>query len=212
MYRKTISALVVLAVTASLATAYDILPPVLWERGAEGTTLQIWEFNAEVNPVPPDVVENPFGDPLATIVGSDQGTDQFDPLWLAEDGGHVGVWRTGGLIQLYVPNAPTPNRWKWIWLQITYNAGNDYSPVIQTEPAWVQKDLVYSLDAGGGYKHDTYFIAIPDNPEVEWITILPAFCALYVDEIVVDTICIPEPAAVALISLGGVFLFRRRRR
>jgi len=216
MYRKTISALVVLAVTACFATADDLIPPP-WERGAPGTTLQVWEFNTPDNPVPPDLFGNPFGDPLATIVGAGQvvaGQDavQFDPLWLPEDQGHVGVWRTEGYVDLYVPNAPVPNPWKWIWLQIVYNAGNDYSPLILTEPSYAASELVYSTEVAGGYKYDAYFIAIEENPRAEWIRILPPFCAIYVDEIVLDTICIPEPAAVAMVSLGGLFLLRRRRR
>jgi len=211
MLHKTISALVVLAVTASFATADDLIPPP-WQRGAEGTTLQVWEFNTSVNPVPPDLVGNPFGDPFAIIIGSGQGTDQFDPLWLAEDAQHVGVWRTEGYVALWLPNAPIPRQWKWIWLQITYNAGNDYSPLILSDPPYMTSELVYSSDAGGGYKHDTYSIIIEENPVGEAVIMLPPFCALYVDEIVVDTWCVPEPAAVALISLGGVFLLRRRRR
>lgn len=211
MYRKTLVALVVLAVTAFSATADDIVPPP-WERGAEGTTVQVWEFNSPDNPALPDLVGNDFGDPFAIIIGSEPGTNQLDPLWLPDHENHTGVWRTEGYVALWLPNAPLPREWKYIWLQITYTAGNDYSPLILTEPSYATMELVNSQDAGGGYKHDTYGIIIEQNPAAEVITILPAFCALYVDEIVVDTWCVPEPAAVALISLGGVFLLRRRRR
>ena len=211
MLHKIIPALVVLALTATSATADDLVPPP-WERGAEGTTFQVWEFNTPDNPVPPDAVGNPFGDPFAIIIGSGLDTAAFDPLWLAEDGQHAGVWRTEGYVGLWLPNDPIPRQWKHIWLQITYNAGNDYNPLIQTEPQYLVMELINSQDAGGGYKHDTYSIIIEENPAAEAVTILPPFCAIYVDEIVVDTICIPEPAAMALISLGGMFLLRRRRR
>ena len=35
---------------------------------------------------------------------------------------------------------------------------------------------------------------------------------VFVDQLVVDTICIPEPATMSLLALGGLALLRRKRR
>ena len=48
---------------------------------------------------------------------------------------------------------------------------------------------------------------IEPNPAFEIVRIDGA---VMVDEIVIDTICIPEPASLALLGLGGLALMRRR--
>ena len=45
----------------------------------------------------------------------------------------------------------------------------------------------------------------------EEIWIRPAECTTYIDELVIDTICVPEPATIFLLGLGGMALLRKRR-
>ncbi len=53
---------------------------------------------------------------------------------------------------------------------------------------------------------------IGPNPEGEWLTFW-LVNSTNIEEIVVDTICMPEPASMGLMALGGLaFLVRRRRR
>ena len=39
----------------------------------------------------------------------------------------------------------------------------------------------------------------------------PGMSSAYVDQVVIDTLCIPEPATLSLLALGGLALMRRRR-
>ena len=53
---------------------------------------------------------------------------------------------------------------------------------------------------------------IEPNPNEESIQIKPRDCTIYIDEIVIDTICIPEPASMAmLLGTSGLLAFIRRR-
>jgi len=57
--------------------------------------------------------------------------------------------------------------------------------------------------------HTTFLIHLEPNPDFEIVKIDGA---VMVDEIVIDTICIPEPSTVALLILGaGAFFLRRKR-
>jgi hypothetical protein len=61
--------------------------------------------------------------------------------------------------------------------------------------------------AGANWWHSTYNLRIYPNPDFE---ILRIDGTVMVDQIVIDTICIPEPAALILLAFGGLLLLRRR--
>lgn len=50
------------------------------------------------------------------------------------------------------------------------------------------------------------------DPMDEWMEQDRGPGMIALDQIVIDTICIPEPATIALLGLGGLFLIRRKKR
>jgi hypothetical protein len=67
---------------------------------------------------------------------------------------------------------------------------------------------VEELPLADGWTETTYTWRIEPNPPDEFFTIGGT---INVDELVIDTWCIPEPAALSLLALGSMVLLRRRR-
>ena len=188
------------------ACADDLNPPE-WRTdpaGQNATTLQVWEFGTDANPAAPDLVANEYGAPLATIQGTFPAT-----RWKSEDQGHFGVWKFEESMVLEIPNSPTPNEYKELWIQVTYYSDEGLDPSILTIPDATEVEVIANVPLDDWYRHGTYRVRIEPNPDSETVYITPALCTLYVDEVVVDTICIPEPAAVALLAVGLLVLRRR---
>ena len=188
----------------------DVLEPT-W-RGQADTTLQAWSFDTDDNPayLDPSLDMNPYGTPVAEVFTPDTGPFP-DTYWMAEDNSHDGVWTLYGsdMLLLYLPNTDNtgPETSKEIWLQITYSAGSiERKPKLQTDPAYQVGNLeeIQSTVVDELYYHDVFKITLVPNPIEEWIAIKPRDCTLYIDEIVVDTICIPEPATMCLLAFGGL--------
>ncbi|MBN2216176.1 MAG: PEP-CTERM sorting domain-containing protein [Pirellulales bacterium] len=198
----------------------DLFPPD-W-RGLPNSTLQIWEFSNNANPAPPTIDQNTYGDPVATIYG-EFNYPKKDTFWLAEDFGHDGVWCVGGSISLDIPNDPVARPEKWIRLQIVHDGGlttPEPQPwidvVADNGSELIEFTHVQQLIQDEYYVHDTYDLLLEPNPTFETIWILPRYCQIYVDQIVVDTICVPEPSTVIALLVGGLCLvgravMRRRR-
>jgi hypothetical protein len=206
MMRKAIFAgMLLLAGVASAALtglATDRVEPE-WREQAN-TTLQAWSFDTADNPAVLTLDGNPYGTPSAGVV-----SDNLS--WETSYRGHTGVWRiySDDYLLLYLPNTDVtdPSSSKEIWLQITYSAGSiDRKPQIQTLPEYASLEVVQSTAIDSYYYHDIFRIILKPNPPEEWIAILPRDCNVYIDEIVVDTICIPEPATMLILGLGLVFL------
>ena len=213
---KALCAIVVIAgligVGGAPAWGDDLLPPP-WRTAPPGqgaTTHQVWEFSLGANPTWANIDNNLFGDPLATVVGGLPET-----YWLDLDRGHQGVWRIEHYMALDIPNNPVYNDLKEIWLQITYApVGVIRPPEIASLPDYTALDLIRDIPIplDVAYRHATYRLTIEPNPPHEILYLLPRICYLYIDEIVVDTRCVPEPASLAFLGLGGLVLLARRRR
>jgi len=205
MQLKVIALLAVVFASTS-AWADDIFPPD-WRTDPPGqgfTTLQSWEFGTDDNPTAPDEDFNFFGDPLATVIGDSPFAD-----WLDEDRGHFGAWRIEDWMQLDIPNNPEPNDVKHVWVQVTYSASNGSNPEILSLPGYSSIVLVEKTQLDDSYWHGTWDITIEPNPDSETLVLMPRDCTLYVDEVVVDTICIPEPAGLMMLAVLGLASRRR---
>lgn len=195
--------------TVSPAYADDLYPPP-WRNGPR-TTMQEWAFSTNQSmTLPADVVINPYGQPYADVY---PGTGQnWWPVW----GGHDGVWPLSGTMEFFIPNA-SPNEYKDIWIQITWAKQAFLStPILSSNPSG-NVELIQQIDigptgeplpAGANWWHTVYNIRIYPNPTSEMIRIDGT---IMVDQVVIDTICVPEPAALGILALGALALIRRRR-
>ncbi len=196
----TVMCMAVLAAVmlASVSALADDLAPPPW-RGAPGSTFQHWQYNQD-NPLP-DVWNNPHGQPTETTRSS--------ALWLNDYGGRQGVLSlVDGYVGWYIPNHFEPTLPKWVRVQFTVDiaqfnwAGNPtVGPVTQleTDPA-----------TGITWYHHWADYVIPCQP---FTLFLQGTVAM--DQLVVDTVCVPEPGTMLLSSIGfgvvGAALRRRRK-
>jgi len=199
---------------AARSLADDLAPPP-WVRGTDpGTTFAEWLFLTPNTQPAPDQVINPYGAPTALIVPSPLTPAPYTPVDPAS--GRLGIWSLSGVISLTIPNRPDPSETKWIWLQVTWRNTPGLpptGPVIGASdpsgaPASVEQYVTQALPAGWNWSG--YLMAIRPNPIYETITIAGL---IDVDQVVLDTQCVPEPAALILFGLlGSVALGTRWRR
>lgn len=217
---------IVLLFVGQIALAEDLQPP--WWRGQPSTTLQYWEFlTLQPNPIAPDG-PGPLdeGPPYTTGYlpstqlsvypgpGMDWSYDDpSDPL-----SPFKGIWPLSGEIHVTVDNHWEPREKKIVWIQITWRPQSetekplfrDFDPLPELEPQIVEEiDLGWPHDHWCHWRETTYMWEIYPNPPWEMFTI---YGTIDVAEIVIDTWCIPEPATISLLMLGGLALVRIRRR
>lgn len=194
---------------AGFIFASDINSPE-W-RGLPSSTYQKWSFStSDPSPIA-DEYDNTYGTPIVTppIVGS----------WYDQVGVHYGVWFSK-MISFSVPNdAGTLNETKYR-VQITWSS----TPVMGTAdmnlyvrdslglvPA-VQADIIdqYSIS---GWRYTTFEITtapFDSTPVVYFETRNSGYAEpVDIDEVIIDTIVIPEPATLLLLASGGLLLRRK---
>jgi len=203
---------------------YD--PPEGWSDN-DYFTHQQWEFSTSDNPVNADAgYTNPNGTPTAQISG--------DAFWIYDPSAYVttdrrGMWVVGGFdnptsasLTLDIPNDPVLPE-KLVWLQITYfltgAPGAAYDTDLVTDGGETVtvidgSEIAYDVPGETGWFYYEKMWSIEPQPEDETITAsidLPAMAVFAMDEAVVDTICIPEPASALLLLAAGVAGLLRTR-
>ena len=212
--RKAVLVLAVVALVAPAAMA-DYLNDPPWEGTAGLETYQGWEFDTDLGLT---TVSNPYGTPTIT---SDYGSE----TWIDTFEGRQGLMYFDGWnddwIYIDVPNADNGNPHKEVWLQIVYFAWDGWPGMDYSIDGWGGETTgwgggsigpqVLESTANGDWVYEALHWVIDPNPAGETITLASSYYEdMYIDQIHIDTICIPEPASFGLFALAGLALLRRR--
>lgn len=211
--RRVIALLVlVCGVPAGSVWAADILPPV-W-RNADNWTYQRWEFDSQ-GATWPDAEDNPYGQPVMTAVNGAN--------WLSGAQGRSGVWQlpqsTSAALEFFVPNDPVERENKSIWCQVTYWSPSGDVPGFSVEGYSAGVTSIFDTpdhryEHGDGWVTQVCGALLQPNPESETLIISSPFDeTVYIDEVVIDTLCwtIPSPSALTAGLVGLVAVVTRRR-
>lgn len=215
MLSKKILPLFIVTLTL-VATSYGIItPPVPEWRGNEGTTYQQWLFSTDTKMPAPDTVDNPYGLPGLLV------DPHPDSTWINDEmPGAVGVWPLSGEIDTFIPNRPG-GEYKEIWITLRWKGIDDqggelpFNSFLPSEPLvavapYEYMDMYKEFDQiDDNLWHSTVYVAtIWPNPTMEWVSIKGN---ILVDELSIETICVPEPATIAILAIGGILTIRRRK-
>lgn len=211
-----------LALAAAPAQAEDVYGPDILFRGDANTTFQHWEFTTDqMTDIEPENYVNPYGTPTADIIGDNvEWADDWDAppeLNPPEDPFPGFHFPEGGTGIFLLFNDPEPRPKKVIIVQATaskepLSVSLDLPPGITYQSVDVGlPTYVWGLPAPFDGEWATYVYAFDTSVNPEWESIVIEFepCST-LDQVVVDSICIPEPATMGLLCLGLVALVRRR--
>ena len=212
-----IMALVIGSNALAVITLEDDLNAPVWREG-QGWTLQAWYWDSgrpDTMPVDAEFDYNDYGTATAdiTVNGAD--------AWMDAYRGEVGVFEVDSFdlsdLIIEVPNVQQPNDTKHVWVQMVYWAEDGHVPNLYVIPngdysAYQLMTEVSSQAVGDqGYLHVTYSLDLQFNPEWEYVFIRPGDCEMFVDSVIVETQCIPEPMSMVVLGLGSLLLRLRRK-
>mgnify|MGYP000204796353 CR=1 FL=1 len=195
-------------------------------RGEDGTTAQAWYFDQYTGTtgIAPDIVDSP-GAPVVDMIGGFLDNTVYLPtdydqqgVWIVDAGtAEQGDWERTSEMRIYLPNIEQQNDVKKIWLQVVYYAQEGKAPNVYVLPEGDDTQPVPKMEVVGDptplgdmYYHAVFELELPFNPFWEYVYIRPRDCQVYIDSVLLETQCIPEPLTFGLLGIGGLFLRRRR--
>jgi len=217
MRKALITTIFYIAIVLVAASPAVVTPPVpSWQRGSGGATFQEWSFHTGGND--PDIWQNEYGhytDPGLGLSVKSQGW--FDNILRAD-----GVYALLFEMDVVLPNRITtdPDSYKDIQIYLVWRPIDDVdgsnlitdpflpdSPLVAVTPYDEKQESVEDV-IDNGWHYSTYEIRIWPNPDKEWFSIKGN---ILVDYLSIDTICVPEPMTIVIMTAGGLFALRLRK-
>ena len=214
MSRRTSIVALITALGLSGAALGDDLTPPPW-RFNPGTTVQHWDFSAGPGGGAPDALplNNSYGTPTLNPTSGN--------IWQPTFAGRNDVWAiAGGSLQFDIPNTGLQTHQKELWLQVTFLSNAAVPPplyaVAGLSGPFTQIGGPFNTVLPNGWVHQLTQWSTPVCPASERVAIFPGLAGVqvFVDQVVIDTQCIPVPSAgsASLLSAAGLCALRRRRR
>ncbi len=214
---KMTAALLVCALLAgSAAVADDVFPPI-W-RGEDNTVMAEWDtwagFNTTPTPILPDTwISTPAG--LAS--GDAQAYDTAAYLTTYESREDVVEINGPAQLDFLLPNYSGED-FTELWVQITYWTADttDVTFLVDTDPYTEYIGgitMMGTMDHDYGWVTEAWTMTIAPSVDAELVALDFAGAAaspVYVDQVMIESVAAPEPAALSLVLVGAALLRRRR--
>ena len=214
--RMLLSSLIVAIVTGS---AFAGILPVEWigDR-TRATTHQCWSFQDVSNPAYPDSGCGEFYNPYESPYNRVQAMITSDPAatWrhIPEYDGRKGVLFADSLeVRFHVLNTENiaEDSYKDVVFQAIFQGNLEGLTVTAAANSIQPRSETNIYDLGDGWKKLEKVWRIRPNPSEEWICFGLEGTGGALDSVCIDTICVPEPATILLLGLGGVVAGLKRR-
>ncbi len=189
------------------ANAHDIAPPA-W-RGQDQTLYALWDdWNIDYGTDPPTIHPDDYA---YTPTGLQEPIIQG----MAETDGDMAYFHFG-VFSIWADNFDNFNPIKYARLQITVDtSGQTTTYDVATDPAGGVTFVDRVPINGTTLATDIWDFVIQPNPDEELFLITwdwSTYDQLYIDQIVLDTICIPVPGVFWLLSSGLIYFLLRRKK